>query len=280
MQLSPLRSQAIPFGPSGAVSAPAAPAAPTAMTIPAASGAQPATPPMPTNRITVPAAIQDAFAGAVERGTREASEWIAANPEGTVEQLQAFVMERVGAPPTGAAQDADHAAVRDAVAARTPAQDETAVWIDEHGLFPPWQPTIDSYVAKVGADQARAGLTLLERANQITSLLTFPVKDRYMRTRPFATHADTPLLAGVTHTRGGSFPSGHASLAFAHHVVLGTLLPEQAADTRAIADQLAYARTYAAAHYPSDIVAGAFIGAVAATYAAARPDAKIPERER
>lgn len=233
---------------------------------------------MPPTPITVPAGIQDALAGAADRGVREANEWNAANPDGTFEQLQAFVMDRVGTPPTGAALDTDHAAVRDAVAGRTPAQDETAVWIDEHGLFPPWQPTIDTYVAKVGADQARAGLDLLERAKQITSLLTFPVKDRYMRQRPFAAHVDTPLLAGVTHTRGGSFPSGHASLAIAHRVVLSSLLPEQADDVRAMSDQLAFARTYASAHYPSDIAAGAYIGAVAATYAAARPDAVIPER--
>ena len=272
MQLSPLQSRmpvAIPFGPTAAVAAVPAPHG-TAPTAPA--------PPMPTTPIAVPAAIEDALTGAVERGVRETSEWIAANPKGTVAELTQFVMDHAGTPPTGAALEADHAAVREAVAARTPAQDATAVWIDEHGLFPPWQPAIDSYVAKVGADQARAGLTLLDRAKQITSLLTFPVKDRYMRQRPFAAHADTPLLAGVTHTRGGSFPSGHASLAYAHHFVLSSLLPE-ATGTRANADQLAYARTYAAAHYPADIVSGAYIGAVAATYAAARPDAVIPARE-
>ncbi len=277
MQLSSLRSHAIPFGPAAAAPVQAAPAS---MAIPAATGAKPATPPMPTTRITVPSGIEDALTGAVERGTREATDWIAANPTGTIEQLQAFVMERIGTPPTGAAFAADHAAVREAVAARTPAQDETAVWIDEHGLFPPWKATIDSYVAKVGTGQARAGLALLKRANDVTGLLTFPIKEHYMRDRPFKAHADTPLVAGITHIRNGSFPSGHSSLAFAHSVVLGSLLPEQATDTRAIAGQLAYARTYAAAHYPSDIVAGAFVGAVAATFAAARPDAELPERPR
>lgn len=233
---------------------------------------------MPTTRITVPAGIEDALTGAVERGAREAAAWIAANPTGTVQELEAFVLEQVGMPPTGAALEADHAAVRDAVEARTPAQSETTVWIDEYGLFPPWQSTIDSYVAKVGAEQARAGLALLKRATSITSLLTFSLKDHHMRERPFRVHADTPLLDGVTHTRGGSFPSGHSSLAYAHHLALSSLLPDQATDTRAMADQLAYARTYAAVHYPSDIVAGAYVGAVAATFAAARPDASIPER--
>ncbi|MCW2921432.1 MAG: phosphatase family protein [Thermoleophilia bacterium] len=263
MQLSPLQAHtraAIPFGPSAAV---------------AASGS---TTPMPSARLDVPVGIRDALTGAVERGVHEASAWIAANPAGTVEQLQAFVLAGVGAPPIGAALEADRAAVRRAVASRTPAQDETAVWIDEYGLFPPWQPTIDAYVAKVGADQARAGLGLLERTKELTGLLTFPVKDRYLRERPFQANADIPLLDGVTHVRGGSFPSGHASLAYAHSLVLGTLLPEHAGDSRATADQLAYARTYAAAHYPSDIVSGAYIGAVAATYAAARPDAVIPDR--
>ncbi len=280
MQLAPVLTRATtvtpPFGPRAAAAAPAAPTAPAAH---AAAPTAPA-PPMPTERLVVPAPIEDALAGAVERGRREATSWIAAHPHGTIEQLQEFVLAQVGAPPTGAAAEADHALVREAVAHRTPAQDATAVWIDEYGLFPPWQPTIDTYVASVGADQAKAGLSLLDRAKQITSLLTFPVKDHHMRERPFQVHGDTPLLAGITHVRGGSFPSGHASLAYAHHVVFSTLLPNQASATKAMADQLSFARTYAAAHFPSDIVTGAYIGSIAATFAAARPDVVIPERSK
>jgi hypothetical protein len=235
---------------------------------------------MPTAKLHVPTGVQDALTAAVERGVRDATEWVAAHPAGTAQQLSAFVLERVGAPPTGAAAETDHALVQAAVADRTPAQDETARWIDEYGLFPPWQPTIDAYVAKVGADQAKAGITLLERAKELTSYLTFPVKDHHMRERPFQAHADLPLLDGVTHVRGGSFPSGHASLAYAQSLVLGSLLPERASDARAMADQLAYARPYAAAHFVSDIAAGAYIGAVSATFAAARPDAAIPVRSK
>ena len=139
------------------------------------------------------------------------------------------------------------------------------------------QPTVDAYVARVGADQARAGLRLLEHARAVTTALTFPVKDAYARERPFRVHADTPLLEGVTHVRGGSFPSGHASTAFAHELVLAKLMPDAAAAARAVAEQVSFSRVHAAAHYLSDIVAGAYIGAAGATYAAARPDAAVPE---
>jgi membrane-associated phospholipid phosphatase len=235
-------------------------------------------PPKPATPISVPAVMHDQLAGATARGVRETNAWLAANPAGTVQQLASFVADHVGAPPTGDALEADHRAVLAAVAGRTPAQDETARWIDEHGLFDPWQPTIDAYTAKVGVDQARAGIGLLERAKALTGVLTFPVKDRYERERPFQAFADAPLLDGVTHVRGGSFPSGHASLAVAQQLVLGSLLPERAAEATTISDEVCFARPYAAAHFPSDVVAGAYIGAVAATFAAARPDAKIPER--
>jgi hypothetical protein len=237
-------------------------------------------PPMPAARLDVPAPVRDALTDAVARGVRETSEWMAANPTGSVEQLGAFVLDHFGAPPTGAALEADHVAVRDAAASRTPAQDETALWIDEYGLFPPWQSTIDAYVANVGAEQAKAGLTLLERAKALTGVLTFPVKDRYVRERPFQAFTDVPLLDGITHVRGGSFPSGHASLASAQQLVLGALVPDRAAAGRELAEQVCFARPYAGAHFPSDVVAGAYIGAVAATFAAARPDAVIPERPK
>jgi hypothetical protein len=234
--------------------------------------------PMPATPIVVPALMHDQLAAATDRGVRETTAWLAANPTGTVEQLAAFVADHVGAPPTGPALEADHQAVLAAVAGRTPAQDETARWIDENGLFVPWQPTIDAYVAKVGTEQARTGVELLERAKALTGVLTFPVKDRYVRERPFQAFPDTPLLDGITHVRGGSFPSGHASLAVAQELVLASLLPERATEGHAIADEVCFSRPYAAAHFPSDVVAGAYIGAVAATFAAARPDAVIPQR--
>jgi hypothetical protein len=240
--------------------------------------AQPA-PPMPALTISVPDTVHAAFQDARERAVRDTNAWLAAHPQGTALEFRSYIVEQAGAPPTGAAAEADHATVQAAVAARTPAQDEQARWIDEYGLFIPWQPATSAYIAKVGADQAKAGVALLQKAEDLTGVLTFPIKDRHMRERPFQEHADTPLLDGVTHVRGGSFPSGHASLAFAQEAMLTLLLPERAAELQHLAEVISFSRPYAAAHYPSDVVTGAYVGAAAAAFVQARPDAEIPARD-
>jgi hypothetical protein len=234
--------------------------------------------PMPAFTLAVPDAIHAAFDDARARAVRDTSEWLAAHPQGTALEFRSFITDKAGAPPTGAAAEADHAIVKAAVDSRRPAQDAQALWIDEYGLFPPWQPAIDAYVAKTGPEQAKAGLALLAKAKDLTGVLTFPIKDRHMRERPFQEHADTPLLAGITHVHGGSFPSGHASLAFAQEAMLSAMLPERAAEFRALAEQISFSRPYAAAHYPSDVVTGAYVGAAAAAFVQARPDAEIPAR--
>ena len=61
--------------------------------------------------------------------------------------------------------------------------------------------------------------------------------------------------------------------------MLGTLLPGQAPAFERLAEQIAFSRTYAAAHYPSDIVVGAYVGAAAAAFMLGRPDAEVPQRE-
>jgi acid phosphatase (class A) len=241
--------------------------------------AQPA-PAMPALTMHVPTGVHDAFADARERARRDTASWLAAHPSGTALEFRSFIVEQAGAPPTGAAAEADHATVKAAVAARTPEQDDEARWIDEYGLFIPWQPATNQYIERVGADQAKAGVALLQKAEELTGVLTFPIKDRHMRERPFQEHADTPLLSGLTHVHGGSFPSGHASLAFAQEAVLTALLPDRRAQLQRLAEQLSFSRSYAAAHYPTDIVTGAYVGAAAAAFVQARPDAEIPARDR
>lgn len=239
----------------------------------------PVAPPIPALTIDVPTHVQDAFRDATTRAKRDTSAWIAANPDGSTLDFRSFIVEQAGHPPTGAAFEADHATVKATVGARTPAVDAQVRWIDEHGLFVPWEGATASYVERVGAEQAKAGLALLQKANELTSVLTFPIKDLHMRPRPFLVHADTPLLDGVTHVRGGSYPSGHASLAFSQAAMFDALTPSAAAEHARLAEQLSFSRTYAAAHYPSDVVTGAYVGAAAAAYVLARPDAEIPARD-
>jgi undecaprenyl-diphosphatase len=82
------------------------------------------------------------------------------------------------------------------------------------------------------------------------------------RPRPFVTHPQVHLFA--THAADPGFPSDHTTAAFAIAVAL--LLRSRAWGLAALAAAtlLAVARVGMAIHYPSDVLAGAAIGALAA----------------
>ncbi|MDR2770075.1 MAG: phosphatase PAP2 family protein [Rickettsiales bacterium] len=66
-----------------------------------------------------------------------------------------------------------------------------------------------------------------------------------------------------------SFPSGHTAAAFAALVSLGLAFPKIKWATWAIALAAGASRLFIGAHFPSDVLAGAFIGMVAADAVAA-----------
>jgi membrane-associated phospholipid phosphatase len=75
---------------------------------------------------------------------------------------------------------------------------------------------------------------------------------------------DLPALTGTPTAL--SFPSAHASTAFAGTVVYSRLgLP--AAPLYALATGLALSRLYLGVHYPSDVLVGAALGSVAGAVA-------------
>ena len=86
--------------------------------------------------------------------------------------------------------------------------------------------------------------------------------------RPFM---DAGAFNYLGHVRDGSFPSDHATLAFALAVGLWLRRPPKMPlvwlPLMAVAFALGWARVFLGAHYPSDIAGGALVGsaAVAAT---------------
>ena len=65
-----------------------------------------------------------------------------------------------------------------------------------------------------------------------------------------------------------SYPSAHASTSFAGAHALAGFLPAAAAPLYAAAAVMAVSRPYVGVHYPSDVVAGALLGAAVAELAA------------
>jgi membrane-associated phospholipid phosphatase len=74
------------------------------------------------------------------------------------------------------------------------------------------------------------------------------------RHRPFE-HQIGPSL------RTHSFPSGHTATAFAGAVVLAALVPRLRIAWFALACLIGYSRLYNGVHYPTDVAAGALLGA-------------------
>jgi undecaprenyl-diphosphatase len=82
------------------------------------------------------------------------------------------------------------------------------------------------------------------------------------RPRPFVTLHDIHLLAGRPVST--SFPSSHATTAFAGATFLSYRFPRAAAPLFAVAAVIAFSRVYVGAHYPADVLAGALLGTVIA----------------
>jgi undecaprenyl-diphosphatase len=91
----------------------------------------------------------------------------------------------------------------------------------------------------------------------LSSLASTTIKALVDRQRPSGDHViDLPTSA--------SFPSGHATTAFAAAVALSLLVPRWRWPALALAALVAYSRVYLGVHYVTDIVAGAMLGSAVA----------------
>jgi membrane-associated phospholipid phosphatase len=97
-------------------------------------------------------------------------------------------------------------------------------------------------------------------ATAINSGITLAMKYSFNRERPFITYPDI-----TKKSQGGSpsFPSGHTSSAFAAATSLSLAYPKWyvIVPTYSWAGTVAYSRMHLGVHYPSDVLAGALVGA-------------------
>jgi len=118
-----------------------------------------------------------------------------------------------------------------------------------------------------GRQERRSGAVLATASAGLSLLLNQPIAHVVDRARPYLAHpAHAHLLIARSHDP--SFPSDHATGAFA--LAFGIWLYDRTFGTilLAIAAILSFARVYVGTHYPGDVVAGALIGmaVVAALY--------------
>lgn len=164
--------------------------------------------------------------------------------------------------PDSARAQAEMAEVRDLIARRTPEQLELATRDakDESGGF---------FAAAIGPgfDLARLPATaqMLADIGATEDAVTKPAKHFFHRDRPYVI---APDLATCTPHKAepapNSYPSGHATIAFAMGVVLASLVPDKAQAILARSGQYAEERLICGVHFRSDIVAGQSLGTVIA----------------
>jgi dolichol-phosphate mannosyltransferase len=96
--------------------------------------------------------------------------------------------------------------------------------------------------------------------------LAADVIKRIGRARPFVTGSADPFAFSWLDFRAAyaSFPSGHATTACAAAVAFGVLWPKTRPFLWAYAAAIALSRVVISAHYPSDVVGGAMLGALGA----------------
>lgn len=129
-------------------------------------------------------------------------------------------------------------------------------WIDVPPLSRMSQLVLASVAARVG---------FLFAAIAVPGLVVTIVKRIIGRARPVAAHGDVFLYKVFSwRVEYASFPSGHATTAFAVAVAFGVLWPALRPLFWAYAIMIALSRIVVTAHFPSDVVAGAIAGTVGA----------------
>jgi undecaprenyl-diphosphatase len=111
---------------------------------------------------------------------------------------------------------------------------------------------------------ARVGFLFL--AIGLPGLFGTIIKNLIGRARPFVGGFDNPFLYHpfVWRPAYASLPSGHSTTAVAAAVAIGALWPRSRAVMWVYAFTIMASRVFVMAHHPSDVIAGALVGAVGA----------------
>ncbi len=222
-------------------------------------------------QLVVPQEFLDKLATAVAEGRTDAKAFAAQHTPSERWMVPDWALLKMAFAPKG---DTEELAYLHKVAdGRTDAGVERARYWSKHGLTDEWIAMLDDYIKKAGPAQARAATKLLHDTLMMVNNVTQTAKSANLRKRPFAVD-ETLKLAVDKPGNNPSYPSGHASAAFAAGLVLSHLMPDRAAEFMGMAQEASWARVYAGVHFPSDVLAGAKLATTVATHLIATSQAR------
>jgi undecaprenyl-diphosphatase len=154
----------------------------------------------------------------------------------------------------------DHRLERWVVEHRVSWLDQVFVWVSNIGAFG-WIFIAIALAAAILLRRPQVLLLTLAAA-VVADLLSRGLKAAIDRERPHLPPGEPHRLVALP--TDASFPSGHATVAFACAVTLALAVPRLAAPVLVLATAIAYSRVYLGVHYPLDVIAGAALGAAVA----------------
>jgi hypothetical protein len=222
-------------------------------------------------QLIVPQEFLDKLAKAVADGRKDAAAFAAEHTPSERWMVPDWALLKMAFAPR---EDSEELAYLHKVAdGRTDAGIERARYWSKHGLTDEWIAMLGDYIKKVGPAQARAATKLMHDALMMVNNVTQTGKSANLRKRPFAVD-ETLKLAVDKPGNNPSYPSGHASAAFAAGLVLSHLMPDRAAEFMGMAQEASWARVYAGVHFPTDVLAGAKLATTVASHLIATSQAR------
>jgi undecaprenyl-diphosphatase len=149
----------------------------------------------------------------------------------------------------------------------TPSSDRYVSLVSDLGRGIGWVAICAGLAWRDGARGRRAGARSTVAMLVANSVAQGPMKIAFARRRPF--HSVTDHVVVGVRTLDTSFPSGHSASSFAAATSLARAYPRYSAVFFALAAGVGFSRVYLGHHYPSDVVAGAAVGAGIGALAAA-----------
>lgn len=177
-----------------------------------------------------------------------------------------FALNEVGAPPTGATEQAELKLLHQIDASRTPAGVTAATWLEAHGKHDIWKLYLKQYKQLATPAAAKNAKAVFEASYLLANAIAKTGKARFARPSPYITDPTLHALNQTRFTKKFSYPAKHAVISFALAPLLTRPEPHRAGEYRWMADEIAYSRIYAGGHYPSDIAAGAYLGTLISEY--------------